>query len=189
MSQDNILKELVKQVEDLDLDLLYSGLTIIAKDTAEYLATSAYPGKGDSVFFTFYKDAMNIERDDLETHGPKVFQSLENAGLPRGFAFNADNGRYDLLPLKDPMIIHEWLVNPGVRILEKFKDKFKDTICGKDGPYEKFKDGLIGQADLPTTIAAAVLLTGFSIATFWYPLAIYLGILLVKTGLKMYCEE
>jgi len=66
--------------------------------------------------------------------------------------------------------------------------KFKDTICGKDGPYEQFTKGLVGQAALPSSIASSILAAGFSVETVWYPLAVYLSLLLVKTGLKTYCE-
>ena len=90
--------------------------------------------------------------------------------------------------LISPAIVHEWTFKPGKRLLVKFGVKFKDTICGADGPYEQFTNGLIGQAALPATIAAKILTVGFSAATFWYPLAVYVSVLLVKAGLKTYCE-
>lgn len=183
------LKELVEQVKDYDESLLYSGLTILSKDIAEYLATSAYPGKDKQLFLEVYTDALNVERDYWSEFGPQVFQSLETAQLPRGFAQAATEGRLDLALLADRSIEHEWLVNPGMRLFEKFKVKFKETICGKDGPYEKFVNGLIGQADLPITIASAVLIAGFSMAAFWLPLTVYFSLLLIKAGLKTYCEE
>lgn len=76
----------------------------------------------------------------------------------------------------------------GKRLLLKFGDKFQAVICGKDGPYKQFERGLLKQADLPITIVATILTAGFSLATFWYPLGVYVGLLLVKTGLKSYCE-
>ena len=62
---------------------------------------------------------------------------------------------------------------------------------GKDGPYEQFcnpDNKLVGQAQLPMTIAGSILTSGFSPATFWYPLAVYVGLLLSKTLLKTYCK-
>jgi hypothetical protein len=182
------LKEIVEQFKDYDESLLYSGLTILSKDIAEYLASSAYPGEDKRLFLEVYTDALNVERY-LSEYGPLVLQSLETAQLPRGFARAAAEGRFDLAPLADRSIEHEWLMFPGKELFEKFKVKFKETICGKDGPYEKFVNGLVGQDDLPIKIASAVLMTGFSMATFWFPLAVYFSLLLIKAGLKTYCEE
>ena len=189
MKHERELKEIVEQVKDYDESLLYSGLTILSKDIAEYLATSAYPGKDKQLFLEVYTDALNVERNYWLEHGPLVFASLETAQLPRGFARAATEGRFDLAPLADSSIYHEWLENPGNKLFEKFKVKFKETICGKDGPYEKFENELVGQADLPIKIASSVLITGFSMAAFWFPLAVYFSLLLIKAGLKTYCEE
>lgn len=187
MKHERELKEIYEQVKDYDESLLYSGLTILSKDIAEHLATLAYPGEDKQLFLEVYTDALNVERDYWATSG--LFQSLETTQLPRGFARAATEGRFDLTPLADRSIVHEWLMYPGNRLFEKFKVKFKETICGKDGPYEKFENGLIGQDDLPIKIASAVLITGFSIAAFWFPLAVYFSLLLIKAGLKTYCEE
>lgn len=189
MQHEPELRDLINQVKDYDESLLYSGLTILSKDVAEYLATSAYPGKDAQLFLEVYMDALNVERDYWSKFGPQLFQSLETAQLPRGFARAATEGRVDLTPLANRNIIHEWLENPGKKLFEKFKGKFRETICGKDGPYEKFVNGLVGQADLPLTIASAVLTAGFSIAAFWIPLVAYFSLLLIKAGLKTYCED
>ena len=70
------------------------------------------------------------------------------------------------------------------------KEELKKCIYGilTDIQKEKFEKDLLGQADLPVTIASCILAAGISVATFWYPLAIYFGLLLVRTGLKTYCE-
>lgn len=187
MKHERELNEIVEQFKDCDESLLYSGLTILSKDIAEYLATSAYPGEDKQLFLEVYTDALNVERDYWLESG--LFQSLETVQLPRGFARAATEGRLDLAPLADISIVHEWLVNPGNNLFEKFKVKFKETVCGKDGPYEKFENGLVGQADLPIKIASAVLTAGFSMAALWFPLAVYFSLLLIKAGLKTYCEE
>lgn len=166
MQHETELRELFKQIEDFDEYRLYSGLTIISKDIAEYIATSAYPGEDKQLFLEVYADALNVERDYWSKFGPQLFQPLETVKLPRGFARAATEGRLDLTPLADRSIIHEWPAKPGKELFEKFKVKFKETICGKDGPYEKFVNGLVGQADLPITIASTVLSAGFSVAAF-----------------------
>lgn len=90
--------------------------------------------------------------------------------------------------LLDPGIVHEWATGTGYELFKKFQLKFKEVICGKDGPYEKFCNGLIGQADLPATIVTSILAAGMSVSTFWIPLLVYFALLLVKTTLKVYCE-
>jgi hypothetical protein len=72
--------------------------------------------------------------------------------------------------------------------LNKFAKKFKETICGKGGPYEQFKDGLIGQEKLPVVIASSILTAGFTATAFWIPIVVYISLLIIKTGLKVYCE-
>jgi len=49
-------------------------------------------------------------------------------------------------------------------------------------------NGLLGQAEIPMAIVRSVLAVGFPTAEIWYPLAVYFSLLLVKAGLKTYCE-
>lgn len=183
-----LLQNLVDQARDREPKLLSAGLTVLAKDAAEYLAATGKGGNDVRLFQDIYSEALGVEREYWEKHGPRVFSSLEDAGLPRGFAAAAVAGKADLSRLGDKGIEHEWTKFPGRDLLKKFSVKFRETICGKDGPYEKFQNGLLGQADLPVTIAASILTAGLSAAMFWYPLAVYVGLLLSKAALKTYCE-
>jgi hypothetical protein len=79
-------------------------------------------------------------------------------------------------------------VAAGKRLWGKFMRKFKETICGEAGPYEAFNKGLLGQADLPKTIAASIVTGVLSASAVWIPLVAYGGLLLAKAGLKTYCE-
>jgi len=173
--------------DDFMVGLHYAGLAVLARDMHHYLAE--HP-RADAAFFEQVVSLVHSE--DSERYGGGAFPNYEGLptdDLPQGFASAADAGQFIIAPLGDRAIVHEWTFKPGKRLFVKFCSKFNDTICGKDGPYEQFTNGLVGQAALPTTIASAVLAVGFSAATFWYPLAVYLSILLVKTGLKTYCEN
>jgi len=75
-----------------------------------------------------------------------------------------------------------------VKFRDKFGSKCKETVCGKDGPYEQFNNGLLGQKALPGAIVGAILVSGFTPVTFWVPLSVYISLLLLKVGLKTYCE-
>jgi len=185
---DQKLESIYEQLKDLDESLLFAGLTVVAKDTAEYIATTAQQTGGEMAFHEAYLEGINRERDFWGAMNSPLYQPLSVSGLPHGFSQGTMLGSPDLGPLHNPAIHHEWTSIPGRDLLEKFGRKFKEVICGKDGPYEKFNNGLVGQADLPITIASSILTAGLSTAAFWYPLAVYLGLLLVKTGLKTYCE-
>lgn len=180
-----LLENLIDECKDLPEDQLYAGLAVLAKSTAEHLDRNPRPDARN--FRDLYADLLRDEAP-YEIQGSPFFKPLAAARLPEGYAEAADAGNPHVAGLGDPAIVHEYTVNPGRALFEKFKAKFKEVVCGKDGPYEKFQNGLVGQAELPLAIAAAVLASGIGIATLWYPLAVYFALLLVKTGLKTYCE-
>ncbi|MDY0391683.1 hypothetical protein [Desulfobulbus oligotrophicus] len=183
-----LLHNLMEQAKDHDFSMLCAGLTVLTKDAAEYLAATGKSGRDVRLFQDLYSKGLSTERHYWEEFGSEVFKPLQIAGLPSGFTAAAEAGHVDLSPISDPAILHEWTRFPGRDLLKRFSAKFRETICGKDGPYEKFQNGLIGQADLPLAIAATILTNGLSAATFWYPIAIYIALLLSKTALKTYCE-
>lgn len=173
--------------DDFLVGLHYAGLAVLARDMHRYLAQ--HPRK-DATLFEEVVSLVNAE--DSKRYGGQAFPEYEGLpvdALPEGLASAAALGRPVVAPLGDRSIVHEWTFKPGKRLLVKFGSKFKETICGKDGPYEQFNNGLLGQAALPTSIASTLLTAGFSAATFWYPVAVYISILLVKAGLKTYCES
>ena len=173
--------------EDFDVGQLYVGLAVLARDMHLYLAQ--YPRK-DAALFDEIISVVNTE--EHREHGDRAFPNYEGLGvdnLPRQLASAAALGEPIVTPLGDREIVHEWTFKPGKRLFVRFGAKFKKNICGKDGPYKQFKKkGLLEQANLPMAIATTILNVGFSPATFWYPLAVYMSILLVKTGLDFYCE-
>jgi hypothetical protein len=176
--------------DDLLLGQLYAGLAVLARDMHQYLAQ--HPRKDAALFEGV---VSLVHGEESRQYGGSAFPDyggLPVEKLPGELASAAAEGRPAVAPLGERDIVHEWTFKPGkrlfVRFLQKFGCKFKETICGQDGPYEQFNEGLLGQAALPTTIASTILTAGFSSEAFWYPLAVYLSILLVKTGLKTYCE-
>jgi len=153
------VKKLVDALSQVDEDHLYAGLTLISR-TIDH-KTDCEDFIGQRHFFAF-PELLSMPMIDLT--------QFENGEVPE--------------LLLRPEIKHEYTYYPGKEIFEKFSRKFKETICGKDGPYEQFCNGLVGQADLPVTIAASILSGG----QVWLPIAVYVGLLIVKTGLKTYCE-
>jgi hypothetical protein len=176
--------------EDLPLGQLYAGLTVLARDMHDYLSQNP---RSDSMNFEEIVTEVRLEDRAWYRQGAfPIYEGQDVSQLPTGLAAKAATGDPTVRGLGEPAIVHEWTVKPGKKLFLKFVAKFgsklKETICGKEGPYEQFNKGLLGQKSLPTTIAASILTVGFSSATFWYPLAIYIAILLVKAGLKTYCE-
>lgn len=199
------LENLLHQVEHLSTPHLEAGLTIISKDLSEYFAANGMKNEAIIGFQEVYSDTLNEEREsfmsehELRFTMGKLSAIEKELNLPHSLSLTdqayettrsgTPDMPQDLTPLTDPNIEHEFFTEPGKRFLKKFGKKFKEVICGKGGPYEQFTkgDGLLDQANLPVKIAAAILATGLT-GAFWYPLAIYLGLLITKTGLKTYCE-
>lgn len=164
---------------------LYAGIGVVIKDFCQYLDSSP---RDDA--HQFQKLVSPIISDNQKRFPKSSMFGTDFAGtLPEGFADAAAKGSPILTGLGHWTIVHEWTVKPGKAFFVKFAKNFKEIICGKDGPYEQFRDKkLVGQAQLPLTIASTILTAGFAPATFWYPLAVYIGLLLSKTVLKTYCE-
>jgi hypothetical protein len=183
--------------DDYPLGQYYVGLAVLVRDMHRYLET--HP-RDDS---TLFHDVVTaVHTDDAARYGsdaafPNYGGRLANEAeaLPVGMAAAADQGHPTLKALSNnPSIVHEWTFKPGKRLfnhfLQKFGREFKEVICGDGGPYQQVMkdDGLLGQANLPNVIAGTLLTGVFGGATFWAPLAVYIAILLVKTGLKTFCE-
>lgn len=181
--------------EDIPFGQLYAGLAVLCRDIALYL--EQHPREDSSLF---NEVITLVNKAESSTYGQQAFPNytgLETSRLPGGLAAAAASGQPTISGLDTRDIVHEWTFKPGKRLLlafyAKFGPKFKETICGKDGPYElvvkkRGKQSLLGQEELPYLIVGTILNAGFSPATFWYPLAVYLAILLIKAGLKTYCE-
>lgn len=177
------INKIMSEAQHHEPDRLYAGLTLLAMDTQKYL--ESHPRPDAKQFLEIVKPTMESEKKDWPDS--PLFDPSK-AGLPTGLAINADKGDFSPAVFEGD-IVHEYTLYPGQRLMEKFGSKFKETICGKDGPYERLNKGLLGQADLPATIVSTILTTGFSPATFWVPLAVYITLLITKAGLKTYCEK
>jgi hypothetical protein len=181
--------------EDVPLVEQWSaGLAVLARDMHQYLAK--HPRDDAALFKEVVLLVTAEEERDFKDGAFPIYKAHKGAELlPQGLAAAAAEGRptvtVDLLCSRD--ILHEWTLKPGTKLFKRFREKFgpkfKEVVCGKDGFYEQLNKGLLGQDKLPAAIAARVLVIGFTPATFWYPLALYIGLLLVKTGLKPYCES
>jgi hypothetical protein len=176
---------------DMKLTQVYAGLAVLTRDLHNYLAQS-----DDEDAALVQEVIAEIKAQEQRRYGPVAFPYDDPAfpykgeleKFPQGLAARAAAGEPTVNGLGEPRIVHEWTVKAGKRLFLKFGEKFKVVICGENGPYELFEKDLLKQSELPVAIVAQILVAGLSTATLWYPLAVYIGLLIVRTGLKTYCE-
>lgn len=74
----------------------------------------------------------------------------------------------------------------GRRAFVKFRKKLKEVICADDGPYGDFVKGKFKD---DKALAGAIVAAMLSGATLGIMIAVYLAILVIRVGLKTYCER
>jgi hypothetical protein len=178
-------------IQDLALSHLYAGFAVLSRDMVMHLEHN--PRDDADNFLRFAKEVHDIEFPEYKTQSFPQYDGLDS--LPNTLDGIEQRGYATILPLRGPGLggqsfVHEWTFKAGKRLFDKVAIKARETICGHGGPYRMIlaDDGLLGQADLPKTVVASVVIGAFAPAVFWYPLAAYAGLLVVKTGLKTFCE-
>lgn len=128
------LENMYMQVKDLDVGLLLSGLTILAKDTATYLTASGVDNDMAEAFQLAHLDMLSTNRDYWERFGPDLYRSLRDAKLPDGFASGAAQCDVNLVALTDCFWEkQEWLKAPGWHFFKTYSaqrrgDIFRDIV-------------------------------------------------------------
>jgi hypothetical protein len=177
--------------QDIALSHLYCGLAVLARDTFFHLKANSRTDAGE-----FLRMVQEVNAVEKEVHGDRAFPHHPGfSELEDTYKNFEGTGRASVLPLRGVGlggcdIVHEWTFKPGKRFFVKVREKCRDTVCGNDGPYEAFHsgDGLLGQANLPSALAMSAAVGAFAPPLFWYPLSAYAGLLILKLGLKTYCE-
>ena len=174
---------------DWRLQNLYAGLCVLARDTFFYLARDP---QATEFSHNFHDVVAEVSRDENFWHGEVAFPRFSDAqakSLPSGFAQVAAKHEPSVKALTDPNIIHEWTIKPGKKLFDGFVRRFEEKFdwelkAAIKEDYEKRQGGGNGDA-IPTEIFSAILTHGLADRTIWYPLSVYLGFLLNRTG---YCE-
>ena len=196
----DLLKLMYCQVQDLDFGPLLSGLTILVKDTATYITVYGVDNDMAEGFRQAYLDMLSDDRYYWRKFGPKLYQSLGDAGLPEGFASRASNCNGDLQQLTECDLDYEWLRAPGWHFFQTYSgqrsndilrditlEKLKAAFCEGKNPYEReANDSSIRQDRDPYKPIAGVVkqlvkADRFGGRTYWYPVMLYLALLLRKT--------
>lgn len=185
------LKAMYEQVKDLKLGLLLAGFTVLVKDTESYANANGLNDAASETLRGAFLDMLNYDRYYWETFGPGLFLALLDAGLPYGIAKAASQCNFDLGKLTEPGIEHEWTRAPGWHCFNTYSSQIKDDIL-RDTDLETLK-GTFWNAKEPYEPFAA--LTEKLARTsrfgpgFWYPLMLYLTVLIVKTDFRTLADS
>lgn len=198
----DLLKPMYRQVKDLDLGPLLSGLTILAKDTATYLTAHGVNNEMGEGFRLAYLGMLSDDRYYWEQFGRNLYLPLKEAGLPEGFASGANNCRADLGPLVDSSREIEWLRAPGWHFLKTYSGQRKNDIlrditlgdltaafCKGRNPYKRESNGVADQEDTNPYkpiegLVGRLIGSDQEWGGFWYPVMLYLALLLHKTDFE-----
>jgi len=174
----SLFKEAEAFPEEGGSDIYYAGLAVLVGDMVRNL-----PRLPSELFNSVVSSAV-------KAGAFPYFDPSYSDKLPKGMAAKAAAGRPSIRILRQPDIIHEWTIGPGKRLFEGFNGKLKELVCkGKDSSYNKYiEKRLRTQEDLRNDIAITVLKTFFSANLVWYPLAVYVTQIIIKTPIEKYCK-
>lgn len=196
---DHLLKPMYRQVKDLELGPLLSGLTILAKDTATYLTAHGVDNEIGEGFRLAYLGMLSENRYYWERFRQKLYLPLGEARLPEGFASGAFNGNWDLQRLLEADLDHDWLRAPGWHFLKTYSGQRKTDIlrgltledlkaafCKGRNPYKRESNGVADQEDTNPYkpiegVVGRLIGSDQEWGGFWYPVMLYLALLLHKT--------
>lgn len=189
------LRELYEVTKDLDIELLLAGLTILAKDAADYINAAALEGEQIELFRRAFLQMMNEDRYYWSALGGHLYESLKDVGMPHGMTKAASVCRFQVMvELKDAKINQEWTRAPGWKFFKIFSamlkslildgmtlDKFKTLLCEplEDKDPIDYDLELIARLGKPKPHGSC----------FWYPLMLYMVILLKLTDFITLAEE
>ncbi|HEX2909652.1 MAG TPA: hypothetical protein VH186_02515 [Chloroflexia bacterium] len=184
---------------DIPLFQLYAGLATLSRDIHLYLQD--HPDENAS---WFHEIVSEVQQTDQILYHEKAFPYPDETffitqgqeplplGLARAAAEDTLNTQMLEQYLANPRIIHEWTVKPGKRLFIAFWKKFgaelKEEICKTDGIKDKYEKAR-GQYDVVPVLVTTIITGAISASTLWIPLLVYFALLLVKTGLSLFCES
>ncbi len=213
-----LLRECIASVAGAGDKLLFAGLAVLVPDAEDFCDKHAVNAEdllpeGDTgkkrkrasresetspqllrehaamLFEVVKKVSVTKKKIELTKAGGKRTVSVTMSNQTTEVTRRAYRGDVNVEPLLVQDTKDKLLVAKGRMYFKEFMKRLTENICGPDGPYEQLKKGLDRvHSKLPENVAAWILATSFSTSTLWYPLAAYLAVLLVRTGLDVVCE-
>ncbi|MBI5646921.1 MAG: hypothetical protein HY962_08300 [Ignavibacteriae bacterium] len=185
------IRSILADIAHADKQLLTAGVGYLVRDMDEYLSSRSQDdiaGLNPTLFLEIVNEMKQAGRRDQTGQGYADF--LADISGPRGISLNSSNIVLDMSALLENNQGKKLAAKVGRTFLKKFKKRLKSIICDeKIGPYGQLKNSVIGKAAVPTTIATTILTSGFTAANVWYPLAVYVALLIAQAGLDAYCDK
>ena len=127
---ENPLKKMYDQLKNAKQGLLFAGLTVLVKDTADFINAEGFNDDAAEGLRGGYLDMLNYDRYYWEKFGPNLFLTLPDAKLPHGIAKAASQHTFDLAALLKPAIDQEWTRAPGWHFFKTYTGQIKGDILG-----------------------------------------------------------
>ena len=187
------LTQLFEQIKKVGDSLLFSGYAILSKDLSEYLAARGHTGMGIDTFRNAVNEALQRDRQYFSTFWPEAFANLYTLkDIPNRIAEEAEKGEFklpqvmteegmnDVEKANNP-IMQDWTRFLGWAFFREYSYALRDTIT-------EVQDQTISATEedsdlIPEVVLAEQLLDSDAIPNerSWYPLVIYLSVLLFRT--------
>lgn len=187
--------------EDVAFTRLYAALAIYSREV--YLHSESLIGTTNGLIVAAVEQVEQMEKrrwgnSAYPYQQPGFPFTAELARFPTHLAQASLSQQLDLTILDDPDLLHEWTLKAGRRLFEQYlarlKPAVRQAICHVDGPYGYVKDKkpVHDVLDATVPIILSALLTqggGEPLAeALLAPVAVCVAVILVKKGLRAYCE-
>lgn len=203
-------RSLLEKIQAYDRSLIVSGITVLCKDLAEYLAAGGFSSPASERFLRVYGSVLDHDRWFWERFGPELYWSMRpapptppgaddlavqiafNPALP-SYAHEADQNNFDLYELNKVRIRQNWTLTPGWQLFTGFLTEFRELLTRQKSEINALPtqppqpdDTLpIPHADYKTLKIFDLLREkGFDKRLHWIPLVMYLSYLVVD-----YCPD
>ena len=126
------LEQIYDQVHGLEEKLLFAGLTVLVKDTADFLHKGGYSDPLSEEFRSMYLAMYNIDRYYWEHFGPELYKTLEETGLPFGIVENVVGCTVDMSrTLRISPLSKNGLLGPGWLFFKTYSELLQPIILGR----------------------------------------------------------
>ncbi len=181
--------------DDWRLGILYAGLTVLCRDIHLFLKEQpTCEIERLQLFDDVIADVQFDESWSRENAFPNfteeqarfvpsgIVSKLCRPGLERAITWPLG---HKLKPLKQSDIVYEWTVIPGTKLFTSFMRKSSSRLEKALANERKTLNGAtIEQGEIPFALFEIILKECLTDHPFWYPLAVYLGFLMNRTGFR-----
>lgn len=160
--------------------MLFAGFAILFKDMAEFLAAKGYEDGSVEAFRMAFNNALERERFYLRAFFPEALANLSAlAGIPHGITEKAERENFHIERLCEKELVKEWNRFLGWAFFREYSFVLRENITGAladDVPDE-------GQNTQEKVVELAGKLIGTAAPDeyYWYPLILFLSLLLYRT--------